>query len=64
VLSGTLFCLPSKELLGGHAPVNSNIVAIVLPDLNPVNQLSDQPVNQFLILMLSQQTGFPFLCYE
>ena len=41
LLSGTFFFLPSKELLDGHAPMNGNIVAVVLPDLNPVNQLSD-----------------------
>ena len=39
--SGTLFFLPSKELLGGLAPVNSDIVAVILLDLDPVNQLGD-----------------------
>jgi len=30
LLSGTFFFLPSKELLGGHAPMNGNIVAALI----------------------------------
>ena len=48
LFSGAGFCFPPKELLGGHAPVNSNIVVIVLPDLNPVNQLSNYQMLGFI----------------
>ena len=47
-LSGTGFFLPSKELLRCHAPMNGNIVAVVLPDLNPVNQLGDYQMLGFI----------------
>ena len=46
--SGAFFFLPSKELLGGHAPMNSNIVTVVFPDLDPVNQLGDHQMLGFV----------------
>ena len=48
LLSGTFFCLSPKELLCCHAPVNINIVAIVLPDLNPVHQLGNYQMLGFI----------------
>ncbi len=48
LLSGAFFFFPSKELLGGHTPMNGNIVAIVLPDLNPVHQLGNYQMLGFI----------------
>ena len=47
-LSGAGFRLSPKELLGCHAPMNSNIVTVVFPDLNPVNQLGDHQMLGFV----------------
>jgi len=46
--SGTLFCLSPKELLGGHAPMNGNIVTVILPDLDPVHQLGNYQMLGFV----------------
>ena len=48
LFSGTLFFLPSRELLGSLAPMNGNIAAVVLPDLNPVNQPGDYQMPGFV----------------
>jgi hypothetical protein len=48
LLSGTYFFLPSKELLGGHAPMNGNIVTVILPDLDPVHQLGNYQMLGFI----------------
>ena len=47
-LSGTSFCFLPKELLRCHTPMNGNIVAVILPDLNPVNQLGDHQMLGFV----------------
>ena len=45
---GAFFFLPSKELLRCHAPMNGNIVTVILPDLDPVNQLGDHQMLGFV----------------
>ena len=51
LFSGAGFCFLPKELLRCHTPMNGNIVAVVLPDLNPVNQLGDHQMLGFLSIM-------------
>ena len=45
---GRIFPFPSKELLGGHAPMNGNIVTVILPDLDPVHQLGNYQMLGFI----------------
>ena len=40
-MSGTSFRLSPKELLRRHAPLNFDIVAVILPNLNPLDRLGD-----------------------
>ena len=47
-LSGAGFRLSPKELLCCHVPMNSNIVTVVFPDLDPVNQLGDHQMLGFV----------------
>ena len=45
---GAGFRLSPKELLGGRAPMNGNIVTVILPDLDPVHQLGNYQMLGFI----------------